>query len=314
MDAGLSFSACWIIAINTGLNWVQLVGCVLIAYGYIISARVGLWNVVFAQGVTGFFGTMLETAFIANTLSGSYKNVALLLGFNEINWIFHESLTVYYSLKKTEIALTNIRFRNYLRALMGVLALGFAGFRINIGRLRVRDNTTGNAEISEAHSWAFILWGLADMIIFGLLILKTRSDVKDAAEAGMSSLAGGLLIKLMKSSLLRLTVICVNTLAIIVMGQIKEPGPAAQSFGTFLWMVKGTYPMIMLFDIMSTQAAIRGATSSRGATGSGVKSTVIMEGKAGRDSSQLLTRKHTRTAGDTETRMDGEQSLAQGEA
>ncbi|KAJ3170814.1 hypothetical protein HDU87_008698 [Geranomyces variabilis] len=313
MDAGLSFNACWVIAINTGMNWVQLVGCVLIFYGYIISARVGLWNVVLAHGVTGFLGTTLETAFTANMLSGSERNVALLLGFNEINWIAHETLTVYYSLRKTEIALTNNRFRNYLRALMGILALGFAGLRINIGRLRVRDNTTSNSEILEAHSYAFIAWGLADLIIFALLLLKTRRDVKEVADAGMSSQTGGLLLTLMKSSLLRLTVICVNTLAIIVVGQYTEPGPALQSFGTFLWMVKGTYPMILLFDIMSTQAAIRGHGSLGGGTGSGAKSTVVMEAKPGRETSQLLTRKTTRSGrgADLETRTEGEQSMAQ---
>ncbi|KAJ3150446.1 hypothetical protein HDU86_006618 [Geranomyces michiganensis] len=307
MDAShLSFGASWLIAINTGLNWVQLVGCVLIAYGYAISARVGLWHIVFAMGTTGFSGTMMETAYIANTLSGSSRNVALLLGFNEINWILHESLTVYYSLRKTEIVLTNERFRKILRIVMGVLAVGFAGFRINIGRLRVRDNTTGNAAISEAHSWAFILWGLADLIIFMLLVLKTRSDAKAAAENNFASFGSQLLITLMKSSLLRLTVICLNTIAIVVMGQIKEPSPFASSFGMFLWMVKGTYPIIMLFDIMSTQTAIRGANSRNAApTGSGLKSTVVIqEGSKVKERSALLSTKQMRTAGDFEPRMD----------
>ncbi|TPX53443.1 hypothetical protein PhCBS80983_g06290 [Powellomyces hirtus] len=283
----IDFSTCWIMAVNEGLPWVQLVGCVMIMYGFLISARKGLWTIVLAQGLSGFLGTIIETAYIANTLCGKTRNVALLLGFNEINWIIHESATVYYSLKKIELVINSENYRKYLRIFMAVLLVGFAGLRINIGRLRVRDNATGNDAISEAHSWAFIIWGIADIIIFVLLIVKMYRDIKDATNV---TGAGDLIMTLLKSSLLRLVIICANTLCIVVMGQLKNKNETARGFETFLWMAKGTYPIILLFDILTTQVIIKSAINSRGATQSPMKSVGASAALHIRESAPLVSK------------------------
>ncbi|KAI8821724.1 uncharacterized protein EV422DRAFT_429647 [Fimicolochytrium jonesii] len=257
------FSSCWLDSIDTGMNWVQLVGCTMVMYGYLISNRRGLWTIVLAHGAAGFLGTIMESAFIANDKCEGATRVGLILGFNELNWITNEIATVYYSLCKIEVIITQDTYRRYLRYFMGVLALIFTGFRMNIGILRVRDNVTGNPAISEAHSWAFIIWGIADLLIFFMLVGKTYMDIHDAKQQQNIRGAGDLIMTLMKSSLLRLIIICANTLAIVVVGQIKNPTPTLAGFNQFLWMIKGTYPIILLFDILTTQAIIKTTVNSR---------------------------------------------------
>jgi hypothetical protein len=62
---------------------------------------------------------------------------------------------------------------------MFFLLLGFAAFRIEIGILRVYYNTTENAQIAQAHAYAFLWWGVADLTVLTLLIFFTLEYVRD---------------------------------------------------------------------------------------------------------------------------------------
>jgi hypothetical protein len=209
-------------------------------YAYLISNNKLNWKILLAHGVTGFFGTMIENTFIAKKMCCPTENWALLLGLNEICWIVHESTTVIYSLIKLEAVVHSARIRTGVRVIMGVLFVGFTVFRIQIGVLRVQYNTTGNASIGEAHSNAFIFWGIADLLIFGLLVYNAYIEVTKHENSQSASL----FVVLMQSSLPKLFVIVLNTILIVIVGQIRGPSSQAISdLNTFIWSVKGTYPV-----------------------------------------------------------------------
>jgi len=216
---------CWMGQINTGLNWVQMVGCVLIIYGYALSTPKPLWKILLAHAASGFFGTFLETCFLANKACETGTYVAILLGLNEINWIIHEASTVVYSLLKVAPVLAmdepsgdSLKHtRKVFMAVFGVLFLVFSAFRINIGVLRVQEDNVGSIDISIAHSRAFIVWGIADLIILGLIIknLNKESVKTDAAFANIVK-------DVLKSSIPRILIICVNTFGIVIVGQLYK--------------------------------------------------------------------------------------------
>jgi hypothetical protein len=239
----LPFQSAWLQTYsNSGLAWVQSCSCVLIMYAYLISNQKLNWKVLLIHGISGFFGTMIENAFIAKKMCCAEENWAILLGLNEICWIFHESSTVFYSLMKLEAVITREKARMIVRGVLGVLFFGFAAFRIQIGVLRVQYNTTGNALIGEAHSNAFIFWGLADLLIFVLLIYNGYIEIKRHPNPQIASL----FFVLMQSSLPKLFVIVLNTILIVIVGQIRGPSSQAVSdLNTFIWSVKGTYPVLL---------------------------------------------------------------------
>ena len=69
---------------------------------------------------------------------------------------------------------------------MFLLFIPFAVFRIQIGVLRVAYNMTGNAAISLAHAYAFIFWGIADLIVMVMLVMYTFQYVREnSSAAGM---------------------------------------------------------------------------------------------------------------------------------
>jgi hypothetical protein len=210
-------------------------------YAYLISNNKLNWKILLAHGVSGFFGTMIENTFIAKKMCCPSENWAILLGLNEICWIVHESTTVVYSLMKLEAVVTNLRVRNAVRGIMGVLFVGFTVFRIQIGVLRVQYNTTGNALIGEVHSNAFIFWGIADLLIFGLLVYNAYIEVTKHENSQSASL----FIVLMQSSIPKLFVIVLNTILIVIVGQVRgTPSQAISDLNTFIWSVKGTYPVL----------------------------------------------------------------------
>jgi hypothetical protein len=237
----IDFETAWLQTYaGSGLAWVQSCSCVLVMYAYMISNKKFNWKVLFAHAVTGFFGTMIENVFIAKKMCCMNENWAILSGLNEINWIIHETTTVVYTQVKLETVIMNQRIKTVLRSLMCLLFVGFLIFRIQIGVLRVQYNTTGNSLIGEAHSNAFIFWGLADLIIFGLLIYNAQIEITKHEKSQSASLFA----VLTQSSIPKLFVIVLNTILIVIVGQIRgTPSQGISNLNTLIWSIKGTYPV-----------------------------------------------------------------------
>ncbi|KAI8892673.1 hypothetical protein BC833DRAFT_610989 [Globomyces pollinis-pini] len=166
---------------------------------------------------------------------------------NEVNWIIHEATTVFYSTIKLETVITNQTHKKILQGILGVSFAVFALLRLNIGRLRFSANTTMNNDIAQAHSYAFIIWGFADLIIFILLI-------KNTLNIGSGEVAGGLLVTLLKSSLPRIMILVINTFVIVILGQLSSPlSTAMNNLNSLAWSIKGAYPILLMFDMHTTK-------------------------------------------------------------
>jgi hypothetical protein len=242
---------------KSGLAWVQTVGCIWCIWGYFTNSKKQLWNILFAHAFTGLVGIFLENVFIAKQACCSNENWSFLLGINEINWIVHESTTVLFSLFKLETIFTSDVVKKALRAFMMALLVAFTIFRGMIGYFRVKDNTTMNAAIAQSHSWAFIFWGIADMVIFGLLIQNTVFHMKHST-AAMFSLIG----TLFKSYIPRIFILVVNTLAIVILGQFTTMSTFQSNLNQLAWAIKGTYPLILLIDLQTTRNILMMKSSS----------------------------------------------------
>ncbi|KAJ3110256.1 hypothetical protein HDU96_006759 [Phlyctochytrium bullatum] len=150
---------CWMGNVALGLPWSQLVGCTFIIYN-------------------GFIGVLLETFYVALTdCNIVLPAMSVTLLTNELFWITHESTTVVYSLVKTRTIIRNPQVSKSINALMLFLFLVFVGLRTHIGVLRYTNNTLNDRAIALAHSYAFLVWGVAEIVILVLLVW----NVVDAA-------------------------------------------------------------------------------------------------------------------------------------
>ncbi|KAJ3317017.1 hypothetical protein HDV06_002207 [Boothiomyces sp. JEL0866] len=231
---------------GSGLSSVQTVCAFYVIYAYCIYTKKSLWHVLIVHGITGLLGTLVENSFIAKTISNPEENWGLLLGLNEINWILHESTTVLYSMLKLETIVTNSRHKLYLRIFMTMCFVAFAACRMNIGYHRVQDDTTGNFVIAKAHSYAFIVWGTADLVLFGLLIANTLKQMKANASKGF-------ILVLFKSSIPRFLFLIMNTFIIVVLGQLATLNEGQANLNSLVWTFKGSYPLVLLFDVITTR-------------------------------------------------------------
>jgi hypothetical protein len=126
----------------------------------------------------------METGFQAARASGNTDpSLAYIIAVNEINWILHEATTVLYSLLKTTAIIRTDGLRRFVYGLMGVSFVIFAALRINIGRLRYDHNTLGDADIAAAHSYAFIVWGLADLFVLIMLLINVAEHIKTSGQS-----------------------------------------------------------------------------------------------------------------------------------
>ncbi|KAJ3417606.1 hypothetical protein HDV05_000063 [Chytridiales sp. JEL 0842] len=262
LDPPPTFDICYMHAVSGGLQFTTLLGCSLIFYVFSFSKREVLWQILLVHAISGFAGTLIESAYSALGLCAlSTSGLAWLLAVNEINWVLHEATTVYYSLIKTTVIFTSRpTLKKVLNYFMLTLFLLFAGLRANIGRLRYSFNTLQNEDIRHAHSYAFIVWGVADLIIVTLLVINVRDIVSKSYGSG-----GGRLVQtLLNSSIPRISIIFFNTLCIVVVGQIQNPNPTLKNFNSFLWLLKGGFPIILLLDILMTKSMLIAARSSGG--------------------------------------------------
>ncbi|KAI8892671.1 hypothetical protein BC833DRAFT_610986 [Globomyces pollinis-pini] len=231
---------------KSGLAWVQTIGCLFIIYGYFVSNKKFLWKVLLAHGISGLLGLIIENFFIAKQQSNKAENWAFLLLINEVNWIIHEASTVLYSSVKLSAIVTNNMHKKILNGILISSLVIFALLRLNIGYLRFRDNVTMNPSIATAHSYAFLIWGFADLIIFALLVQNTINLGSQAID--------GLLGTLLKSSIPRITILVLNTFLIVILGQLPAPlSVGMNNLNSLAWSIKGTYPIILMFDMHTTK-------------------------------------------------------------
>ncbi|KAJ2994026.1 hypothetical protein HDV02_001913 [Globomyces sp. JEL0801] len=95
-------------------------------------------------------------------------------------------------------------------------------------------NTTMSFNIARAHSYAFICWGVADLILAFLLVLNTVEHLRKHHSV---------FITLLRSSILRMSVLIVNTAVISIVGQFSDPSPTISNINTIAWTIKGSYPV-----------------------------------------------------------------------
>ncbi|KAJ3327843.1 hypothetical protein HDU76_011027, partial [Blyttiomyces sp. JEL0837] len=201
------------------------------------------------HAISGFMGELIEDAYIG-TVNCELTNpiFAYLLLFNEINWTLHESSTVYYSFIKTRIVIINKTVEKAMEITMIVLFVAFVALRANIARLRFTHNVLMDDDIRTAHSYAYIAWGFADLVVLVLLVWNVLDQMRNLSNAG-----GRMVKTLMHSSVPRIGVIFINTLCIVITSYIESGDTTLQNFSVFLWLVKGTYPIILLLDILMTR-------------------------------------------------------------
>ncbi|KAJ3275840.1 hypothetical protein HDV01_006706 [Terramyces sp. JEL0728] len=250
---------------GSGLSSVQTVCAFYVIYAYCLYTRKPLWHVLIVHGVCGLLGTFIENCFIAKTISNPGENWGILLGINEINWILHESTTVLYSMLKLETIVTNNIQKLVLRVFMVACFVAFSACRINIGYHRVKDDTTMNLEIAKAHSYAFIVWGTSDLVLFVLLIFNTINQCRINAAKGM-------ILTLFSSSVPRFLFLIINTFIIVVLGQLTTMDEGQSNLNSLVWTFKGSYPLVLLFDLITTRDMLIQKIESK-QSGSDKKST-----------------------------------------
>ncbi|KAJ3098280.1 hypothetical protein HDU96_011146 [Phlyctochytrium bullatum] len=87
------------------------------------------------------------------------------------------ALFVYWVFLK--VIFTHDALRKGFGYFMLTLAVVFAALRLNIGRLRFTENSLGSPSIATAHSYAFLVWGVADLVILALLVWNVMDHVKN---------------------------------------------------------------------------------------------------------------------------------------
>ncbi|KAI9349310.1 hypothetical protein DFJ73DRAFT_960069 [Zopfochytrium polystomum] len=232
-------------------------------YCYSFSVRgQTLWRVLLVHAAAGFVGTLVETAWIGAVNCG-FPAWAWLLAVNEVNWVLHESsplaarekwglFTVYYSYIKTMVVVRSTTLNKVLKVILLVVFAGFVGCRANIGRLRYLENQLMTDDIELAHNYAFMVWGTADLVLMVLLVL----NVIDYARKKRESEKDGVFVvqTLLNSSIPRFAVIFLNTIITPNPRPHTKTRPLLIRNATkFAWMVKGTYPTLLLLDILMTR-------------------------------------------------------------
>ncbi|KAI8903171.1 hypothetical protein EDD86DRAFT_278861 [Gorgonomyces haynaldii] len=252
-DKKPSFATALLWNLNSGSAWVEMVGALMLLYGFVLSNKKGLWKVLFVQGITSFLGVYMQNVFQAQLQASNAKGWGMLLAFNEINWILNSGAVIVYSLIKLQPVVQNQLYIRIIQAVIGVLLLGYSVLRVYIGILRAQIDLADSPLILQAHSYAFIFWALADVVLLALLIYNTVILVK---KRGLLEESQVLSKTILSSSIPRFLVIILTTFLITIIGQLLVANPTSQAlndWATVGWMLKGTYPLILLFDMLSTR-------------------------------------------------------------
>ncbi|KAI9319558.1 hypothetical protein DFJ73DRAFT_769572 [Zopfochytrium polystomum] len=269
------FDVCWLEPLSGGQQWSKLMGCALIMYCYSFSQRKSLWNVVLVHAVSGFLGTIIENVWVAaanckimvpGDTASSYAYVLLV---NELNWIPHESTIIVYSYLKTRVILKGVMLERMVNYFLGGVFLLYVACRANIGRLRFQHNLLSDDDIALAHNYVYILWIIADVVLFVLLIWNVVDHLSKSLAASSKVIK-----TLLNSSLPRFAVILFNTMVLSVLNFVlRTPGLDSMTLLTlknlskFTSLVKGTYPTLMLLDVLMTKFMLYGRDAEDSGTG-----------------------------------------------
>ncbi|KAJ3118758.1 hypothetical protein HK098_005840 [Nowakowskiella sp. JEL0407] len=267
-----TFASCFTSALNFDLgSWSLLAASIIIVYGYILSNKKFLWQILLVNGISGTLGIIIQTSFLAvhwdpnsthpnllrcNDIAPTGSTVRdvlnVFLGINEMFWYLNEITIVLYSFFKIETVTSVTIPRRYglvLRAVMLVFVIAYLPLRIVIGIIRRRDDARWNDAIADAHAYAFSSWGFVELIIIGMLIQAAVYAKRESQNAS------NIITTIFSSSILRLLIISVNQIAIAIATRFKST-ESLEDFKNCLWLIRGAYPMIMLFDILSTQTLL----------------------------------------------------------
>ncbi|KAJ3122466.1 hypothetical protein HK098_002804 [Nowakowskiella sp. JEL0407] len=269
-DSAKTFSQCWLAALGNDRGaWTLLSASVLMAYSYTLSNRKFLWNILLVNAISGIIGIIVQTSFTAVNVVDAKASVSnrgcndiypkdgsaqaalgYMLGTNEAFWYLNEVSIKVETVTKVTLARP---IGLALRALMGAFVIAYLPLRIFIGYLRTKNHTDWDDEIGRAHAFAFIAWGLAELIIAGML-MQAAIYAKDQASVLQ------IIRTIFSSSIFRLLVISINQICIVIVSLIPKPAgkkyDAESVFEDVLWLIRGIYPMIMIVDILSTQTLL----------------------------------------------------------
>ncbi|KAI9320349.1 hypothetical protein DFJ73DRAFT_786030 [Zopfochytrium polystomum] len=283
------FDVCWLETLSGGGKWTNMLGCSLIVYCWAFSERKFLWNLLLVHAFGGLAGTLVEGAWVAaancglTTPGDPSSNLRYILLVNELDWIPHESAVIAYSYLKTKGILQNPTAQKALNCFLALIFLLYVACRINIGRLRFANNIQSNDDIALAHTQVYTLWFAADVVLFALL---TWNLVVALAFAPPNAI----LRTLLNSSLPRFAVIVANNLLLSVLNFAQRaPGLDPQAAATlknaakFTSLVKGTYPVILLIDVLMTKYMLFGEdpVESSMSAGSGKGGAALAAAKGG---------------------------------
>ncbi|KAI9325870.1 hypothetical protein DFJ73DRAFT_965508 [Zopfochytrium polystomum] len=280
------FDVCWLEPLNGGQQWSKLMGCSLIIYSWSFSQRKSLWNVILVHAIGGLLGTLLENVWVAaanchlmtqkpNSTNFEPSSFAYILFVNEVNWIAHESTVIIYSYIKTRIVLKNPTVEKVVNYFLGAMFLAYVGLRVNIGWLRYKNNQLMDEDIALAHNYVYIAWLVADAVLMALLFLNVLDHLRQSRPSAAARARHGhighnssstshqsnVVVKsLLNSSLPRFAVIFFNTAIISILNfLLRNPNLddslelTLKNFSKFTSMVKGTYPTLLLLDILMTR-------------------------------------------------------------
>lgn len=200
-----------------------------------------MWKLLLLISSTGMCGTLVENFFIAKSIVSTGENWALLLGFNEINWILYDASIMAYLTIKFEAVVRVGLMKQILRATLMVLFLTFAALRIVIGTERVRYNVIANSAITTSFANAFVALGIADTIVLALLVWSTAENLRFKS----------ILSQVSETSTPRLSVVVINIFILSALAQTNDPNQTTIDFLSLAWAIKGTHPIILLFDLQS---------------------------------------------------------------
>ncbi|KAJ3305145.1 hypothetical protein HDV03_001907 [Kappamyces sp. JEL0829] len=263
-----TFASAFIKQVTTSsMAWNQIVGCFWYAvppvyprllFAFCISNKRFLWQILLVHGMSGLAGMVIEDSFVAMKDIAPTEHLGIMLGLNEIFWILNETSTVIYSLTKLETVLES-HVRKYVRIAIGILLLGYGVCRVQIGILRTTQDAVTSPSIQKMHSYAFVFLAVVEMIIFVLLAYCTVQHLRSNPDKRF----GEIIKTLFTSSIPRISIIVLNTLLIVICGQFYiDPSQTLTDINSLAWAIKGSYGMILLFDVLTTKNKLMEAAST----------------------------------------------------
>jgi len=153
---------------------------ILVSYMYMSVGNGRYWKVLFYGSILGFFGAIMEHAFLAyqNLLPEEDKNtsnLSFLLLLAEIGWITTEFSVPVLNLIKLN-SLSHKKLVKIINVTTIILFGGFTFFRIQIGYHRFTEHMVNCKRCDEYHSEAFGVMAITDTILSVMIFLRINKS------------------------------------------------------------------------------------------------------------------------------------------